>query len=123
MNLRVLLVVSLAITAYGIWRLATPQAAQPLQAGDPRLHTGTSDIVMLAADWCGYCRKQQAAFEKAGVRYTWVDVETADGHAAMQAVGGRGVPVTIVGQEVVHGYQPQRLHKLLQPLGYPAVFR
>lgn len=120
MNLRAWLVVSLAITAIGIWRLVTPA---PLQQDDPRLHTGTSDIVMLAADWCGYCRKQQAAFEKAGVRYTWLDVETAKGAAAMQAVGGRGVPVTIVGQEVVHGYQPQRLHALLQPLGYPDVFR
>ena len=38
-------------------------------ADDPRLQTGESGIVMLAAEWCGYCRKQQKDFELAGVRY------------------------------------------------------
>ncbi len=89
-----------------------------LQPGDPRLQTGDARIVMLAADWCGYCRKQQADFERANVRYTVVDVDTPEGDQAMQAVGGRGVPVTLIGQNVVHGYNTPALDKHLSPLGY-----
>lgn len=97
-------------------------SSRSLQPGDPRLDTGHSGIVMLAADWCGYCRTQRTAFERAGVDYRWLDVDTTEGAAAMRALGGRGVPVTVVGQDVVHGYQPARLQALLAPLGHAQVF-
>jgi glutaredoxin len=110
-----LLVVGLA---GGLHAWHTRGAGTELQPDDPRLQTGDTDIVMLAADWCGYCRKQQDDFERANVRYRVLDVNTPEGARAMRALGTRGVPVTVIGQNVVRGYDTASLDQHLSPLGY-----
>lgn len=100
--------------AYSWWSQRTPE----LHADDPRLQTGDSGIIMLAAEWCGYCRKQQKDFELAGVRYRVLDVDQEEGQRAAAALGTRGVPVTVVGQQVIRGYDTAALDKSLAPLGY-----
>lgn len=106
--------------AGGIYSLGSYLAKReaPLHADDPRLLTGDAKIVMLAADWCGYCRKLQAEFEREGVRYRVLDVDEEEGDRAANALGTRGVPVTIVGQEVIHGYDTAAIKSRLKPLGY-----
>ena len=106
--------------AGGVYSLGSHLAKReaPLHADDPRLLTGDTKIVMLAADWCGYCRKLQAEFEREGVRYRVLDVDEAEGDRAANALGTRGVPVTIVGQEVIHGYDTATIKSRLKPLGY-----
>ncbi len=99
---------------YAWWSQGVPE----LHADDPRLQTGESGIVMLAAEWCGYCRKQQKDFELAGVRYRVLDVDEEEGQRAASALGTRGVPVTVVGQQVIRGYDTAALDKHLAPLGY-----
>jgi glutaredoxin len=96
---------------------ATP-APESLSPDDPRRITGDKRIVMIAADWCGYCRKQQRDFERAGVRYRVLDYDQAEGKSASRALGTRGVPITVIGQQVVHGYRPEELDAHLRPLGY-----
>jgi glutaredoxin len=90
----------------------------PLHPDDPRVSTGDDGVVMLAADWCGYCRRQQQEFARAQVRYRVLDIDTDAGDRAMQAVRARGVPVTIIGQDVVRGYDTTALRDRLAPLGY-----
>ena len=114
-TLGILLVVAIAAA---VFRLVDPTPAAALHADDPRLQTGESGIVMLAAEWCGYCRKQQKDFELAGVRYRVLDVDQEEGQRAASALGTRGVPVTVVGQQVIHGYDTAALDKSLAPLGY-----
>ena len=110
-----LLLLGLAGGLYAWWS----QGRQPeLHPDDPRLTTGEAGIVMLAADWCGYCRKQQGDFERAGARYRVLDVDQAEGDRAMRAIGTRGVPVTIIGQQVIRGYDTPALDQRLTPLGY-----
>ena len=106
--------------AGGVYSLGSFLAKReaPLHADDPRLLTGDAKIVMLAADWCGYCRKLQAEFERQGVRYRVLDVDEEEGDRAANALGTRGVPVTIVGQEVIHGYDTAAIKSRLKPLGY-----
>ncbi|UKE72492.1 glutaredoxin family protein [Xanthomonas graminis] len=96
---------------------ATPAPAA-LAAGDPRRLTGEDGIVMLAADWCGYCRRQQADFERAQVRYRVLDVEQEEGRLAAAALGREGVPITVIGQHVIDGYDTAALDAHLLPLGY-----
>ena len=98
--------------------LASAPSQEELSPDDPRRITGDTRIIMIAADWCGYCRKQQKDFEQAGVRYRVLDYDQAEGKRASQALGIRGVPITIIGQSVVAGYQPEELDAHLQPLGY-----
>lgn len=101
------------------WRSSEATSAPAtLAAGDPRLLTGADGIVMLAADWCGYCRRQQADFERAQVRYRVLDVEQEEGRLAAAALGREGVPITVIGQHVIDGYDTAALDAHLQPLGY-----
>jgi mycoredoxin len=99
----------------GLFASAPPQELSP---DDPRRITGDAKIIMIAAEWCGYCRKQQKDFEQAGVRYRVLDYDQAEGKLASKALGTRGVPITVIGQNVVAGYQPEALQAHLKPLGY-----
>ncbi len=94
-----------------------PRPAE-LHPDDPRRQTGDRRVAMLAAEWCGYCEKLRKDFELAQVRYRLIDIDTPEGERAMRAMGARGVPVTIVGQDVIHGYQPEQIRQRLAPLGY-----
>lgn len=115
---RVLVVIAVLV---GIWKL-WPREPDALHPDDPRNTTGDDRIVMLAAEWCGYCRKQQKAFELADVRYRVIDIDTEAGQRAMQALGARGVPTTVLGQDVIYGYDTAGLQQKLEPLGYRDVF-
>jgi glutaredoxin len=91
---------------------------EDLSPDDPRRITGDTKIIMIAAEWCGYCRKQQKDFEQAGVRYRVLDYDQAEGKLASNALGTRGVPITVIGQNVVAGYRTDQLDAHLTPLGY-----
>ncbi|MGO1071441.1 glutaredoxin family protein [Lysobacter sp. CA199] len=115
------LVVGVAGTKFaqsGGWSQGMADRPAQLAPDDPRLNTGDKRIVLLAAEWCGYCQKLRKDFELADVRYTLVDVDTERGQRAMAAIGAHGVPVTVIGQDIVHGYQPDQIKDKLAPLRY-----
>jgi glutaredoxin len=97
---------------------ASAPSQEDLSPEDPRRITGDTRIIMIAAEWCGYCRKQQKDFEQAGVRYRVLDYDQVEGKQASNALGTRGVPITVIGQNVVAGYRPDQLDAHLRPLGY-----
>ena len=113
--LGLLLVIGIAGGLYAWW---SGSRVPELHPDDPRVLTGETGIIMLAAEWCGYCRKQRGDFERAGVRYRVLDVDDEDGDRAMRALGARGVPVTVIGQAVIRGYDTGALDEGLTPLGY-----
>jgi glutaredoxin len=90
-------------------------ASATRDAGDPQHQRSIS---VLRADWCGYCRKLQAEFDRKGVRYHAIDVDTEAGARAMMALKARGIPVLVVGRTPVHGYDETRTRELLAPLGH-----
>jgi len=86
-------------------------------ADDPRKQTGSSGIVMLSATWCGYCDALRKDLDSMGVAYSELDID-GSGAAAFDAVNARGVPVLIVGQDVVYGYDPDRARELIATAGH-----
>ena len=116
--MRALWILAVVALIGGILHFRNGSGAAELHPDDPRHGTGNDRIVMLAADWCGYCRKQQTEFSRANVRYRILDVDTEEGGRAMRAVGARTVPVTIIGQDLVRGYNVAALDEKLSPLGY-----
>ncbi|MBS7456551.1 glutaredoxin family protein [Coralloluteibacterium stylophorae] len=92
--------------------------AAGLDADDPRVGLHDDEIVLIAADWCGFCQRQVQDFERGGVRYRLLDYDTAAGRNAARALGLRGVPITVIGRDVVQGYRPDQLGPRLAPLGY-----
>jgi len=112
--LKILAITGVVLVAGLVWN-----RKRQIELDDPRRHTGDSAIVMLGASWCGYCHKLKAGLEAAQIPYTEYDVEDgAAGYNAYVALGGRGVPVTVIGQDVVHGYNTARLTQLLSERGH-----
>jgi len=63
---------------------------------------------------CPYCRMTKAFLERQGIQYKSIDVgENAEEARKMIALSGqRGVPVITVGEEVIVGFDSQRLNEL-----------
>lgn len=115
MSGRVWLFLLALLVAIGFWRAgrSTQAALDGLPgAGDP------NRVVMVSAEWCGYCQKQLADFRAAGVRFTELDFDQREGRDAVEALGGRGVPLTVIGNEVIHGYNRPALQRNLSAIGY-----
>lgn len=72
---------------------------------------GGHRVVLLSATWCGYCDRLRADFGRAGVAFQEWDVEHTETGAALRdrLGGGLTVPVTIVGTDVLYGYQPEQI--------------
>lgn len=87
-------------------------AAQPQLAVD----VSQPEVVLYATEWCGYCKATRRLFETNGIRYIEHDIEK-DPTALLrhQKLGGSGVPLIVVGDEVVDGFNEARLRKLLNP--------
>jgi glutaredoxin len=61
-------------------------------------------VVVLTTSWCGYCRSLREHLAEIGVPYVDLDVEkTTEGRYAYMAVRGTGVPITVVGNQVIRG--------------------
>lgn len=79
-----------------------------------RAEIGDDPVVMLSTSTCGYCRKLRADLDNWDVEYLDIDVETnRKGQFAYDMLEGRGVPILLVGEKTVHGYDPGRAHALL----------
>lgn len=62
-------------------------------------------VIMYATSWCGYCRKARNYFKANNIVFTEYDIEK-DKRAKKQydAMGGRGVPVILVGKQRMNGF-------------------
>ena len=110
---RILLVV--AALFGGLYLYAT----RGVSADDPRGQTGADGIVMLSATWCSYCDALREDLDAMGVAFNELDIDdAARGSAAFDAVNARGVPVLVVGQDIVYGYDPDRARELIASAGY-----
>jgi mycoredoxin len=81
-------------------------------AGNPKR------VLMVSAEWCGYCQRQIADFKSAGVGYTVLDFDQHEGRSLVADLGGRGVPLTVIGDEVINGYNRPLLKQQLAAIGY-----
>jgi alkyl hydroperoxide reductase subunit F len=73
-----------------------------------------SNVTVYSTQACQYCRMAKAFLDKQGVPYESIDVG-ADSEAAEKMIelsGQRGVPVIVVDDEVIVGFDSQRLNEL-----------
>jgi glutaredoxin len=77
---------------------------------------GQPEVVLYATSWCGYCKAAREFFAANGIEYIELDVEKSE--AAQQGhreLGGGGVPVIVVGDTVIHGFNQPELRRALGP--------
>ena len=87
--------------------------ALPAQAEDK------AAVKMYATSWCPYCAKARAYFARRNIAYVEIDIEkSSEGRAEYKRIGGRGVPLILVGAERMNGYSEARLSQLLTQAGY-----
>lgn len=86
---------------------------------DPRRGNPPDSVVVLTASWCGHCMRLREVLASNRIPYTDVDVEkSAEGRWAFTAIRGTGVPITIVGEQVVRGTRWQDIDRALNAAGY-----
>ena len=79
---------------------------------------GSAQVVLYSAVWCKYCRQAKAYFAQRGLRYEERDVEASPGaRREYDQLGGRGVPVILVGRQRMDGYSQGRLESMLRAEG------
>ena len=92
----------------------TPTVTGSASAGATR-----PDIKMYSTQWCRYCQKAREYMARNRIRYTELDVEkSAAAKAEYQRLGGRGVPVILVGAQRMNGYSEERFVQMLKAAGY-----
>lgn len=92
-----------------LWSPRGAQAEAAIAASQP-------EVLLYATEWCGYCKATRAFFDANGIRYTEHDIEKSS--AALgehRRLGGNGVPLIVVGGDVVKGYNEGALRQLLGP--------
>lgn len=74
------------------------------------------EVVLYSTEWCGYCKAAREFFDASGIRYIEHDIEkSSTALAEHRKLGGRGVPLVVVGDDVVKGYNEPALRQLLGP--------
>ncbi len=107
------LLVLLAFAA-AFW-FGRPLLQQPLSASDG-LAGSPPEVRLYATDWCGYCQLTRQFFAAHGIQYVEYDIEkSSEALKEHRKLGGNGVPLIVVGDEVVKGWNEVALRRLLQP--------
>ncbi len=70
-------------------------------------------VVMYATSWCPYCAKARDYFAKKGISYVEHDIERSLAtNAEFKRLGGRGVPLILVGGEKMSGFSEEGFEAL-----------
>lgn len=70
-------------------------------------------VVMYVTQRCGYCAKAKQYFNQKHIPYVAYDVEkSAIGKKAFKDLGGRGVPIILVGKQRMNGFSPEQFDQM-----------
>ena len=74
--------------------------------------TGTVEIYMTS--WCPACKSALAYVKQNGIAYAAYDIEKDhDANRRFEGFGGRGVPLIVVGDKTMRGFDPSALERWL----------
>jgi glutaredoxin len=97
-----------ALDRWVVWRL------------DPRASNPPGHVVLFSAKWCGLCTQIRQCLLRSAVPFEERDVEDSlEASAQWWALRVRGVPATLIGPELVYGFQTERLKTVLAAAGHP----
>ncbi|MFT6408895.1 MAG: glutaredoxin [Arenicella sp.] len=77
------------------------------------LNADKPEIVIYTTSWCGFCKKAKAYFSANKMPFKEYDIEK-DRFAKRQydRIGGKGVPVILVGDQRLNGFSEKRFDRL-----------
>jgi len=75
------------------------------------------DIIMLGAWWCSYCNQAKKYFQKNNIHYCEYDMEsTLEGRRLYEKYGGGAVPILLIGEYQLRGFDAQQIEATLDTL-------
>jgi glutaredoxin len=78
------------------------------------LRTGKK-VIMYSASWCAVCKKAKSYFKKNGIKFTEYDIEkSAKGRSDYRKLNASGVPVILVGEQRMNGFDIEAFKELYQ---------
>lgn len=101
---------------FGIYIMSQGMAA--LQGPDPiHLELSLEDrqgVVLFSTHTCGYCKKARRFLDDRGVGYTEYFIDDSEyAYEQFKSLGGSGVPLLVIGDEIVEGYHPAAISEAL----------
>ena len=96
---------------------AAPRAERPQRAAQAEpVAARQQDVIVYTTSWCGWCRKTLAFLDQQGVDYENRDIEADDAwrQELEEKTGSTSIPVVEIGGQLVRGYDPARIRKLLE---------
>ena len=80
---------------------------------------GSNAVVIYSTSWCPYCKAIRNTLNQYNIPFTEHDTEKSlQGILGFWALRGRGVPVSVIGEQVIHGYDGQIITDALVAAGY-----
>lgn len=77
---------------------------------DEREPQGAPQVIMFGAQWCGYCAQARKFFNAKGIAFVEYDINKSEAaRNRFEALGGRGVPLILIDQRVIRGFDKRRV--------------
>ncbi|MFC3151051.1 glutaredoxin domain-containing protein [Litoribrevibacter euphylliae] len=71
-------------------------------------------VIMYSTTWCGYCKKAKRYFQENQISFVEYDIEEdLRAKQRFDALGGRGVPLILVGKQKMSGFDVPRFERML----------
>ena len=75
-------------------------------------------VTLLSAQWCGACQQAKAYMNSRNIAFVEWDIDQSDyARTKIKALGAKGVPVILVGQQTMVGFSPEQLDAMLKNAG------
>ena len=77
----------------------------------------SKEITLYSTEWCSYCASVRQYFETHNMQYKELDVErSAAGMLGLWAFRADAVPVVVVGDQIIYGYDMEKVSAALDRL-------
>ena len=76
-------------------------------------------VILYSTSWCPYCKALRNTLNQYQIPFTEHDVEKSlPGFVGFWALRAQAVPVCVIGEQVIHGYDGQTITDALIAAGY-----
>ncbi len=70
-------------------------------------------MVMYTTSWCGVCKRARNYLTAEGIEFSEYDIEKSrKGKREFDRLGGKGVPVILVGKQRMNGFSKEKFAQL-----------
>ena len=77
---------------------------------------GKKNVILYGTAWCGYCTKARRYFLANNIPFEDYDIESsASAKSEYDALNGKGVPLILVGDNLMNGFSESHFNQLYKP--------